>query len=210
APNERSTAQPERDFYIYMLQPFMEPKFKDEEKEDEVFFRLNKKNDEFIKLLRLYGGANVMFNETNTNKKLYKPKVDKYQKDLVKWVKDNFVDAYEVVYKGKTASVLNHGLFLPSNPDTLVDIIDSVSQDLLSQWFEVKYADYPSFKKIEGSFLTKENMHTYVKDALDYLNGNRTRSGEAILDGLILLDSSGNLTTRNSGYARWIIDLLKD
>lgn len=43
APNERSTAQPERDFYIYMLQAFEEPDFKDEQKEDEVFFRLKKK-----------------------------------------------------------------------------------------------------------------------------------------------------------------------
>ena len=48
APNERSTAQPERDFYIYMLQPFEEPKFKDEEKEDEIFFRLVKKDDNFV------------------------------------------------------------------------------------------------------------------------------------------------------------------
>ena len=47
APNERSTAQPERDFYIYMLQPFEEPKFKDEEKPDEVFFRLTKKMTNF-------------------------------------------------------------------------------------------------------------------------------------------------------------------
>ena len=210
APNERSTAQPERDFYIYMLQPFVEPKFKDEEKEDEVFFRLKKKNDDFIKLLRQYGGATVMYGETNTNKRLYKPKMDQYKKDLVKWVKDNFVDAYEVVYRGKAASVLEHGLFLPANPDTLVELIDSVSQDLLSQWFEVKYSDYPSFRKLERSFLTKENMHTYVKDALDYLNGKRTRTGEAVLDGLVLLDNEGNPTTRNSGYARWITDLLRE
>ncbi|NLJ95482.1 MAG: ATP-binding protein, partial [Clostridiaceae bacterium] len=145
APNERSTAQPERDFYIYMLQAFDEPKYKDEEKEDEVFFRLKKKNDEFIKLLRLYGGATEMYNYTTTNKNLYKPKITEYQRKLVKWIKEHFVDAYEVVYKGKSASVLDHGIFLPSNPDTLVDLIDSVSQDLLSQWFEVKYSEYPVF-----------------------------------------------------------------
>lgn len=208
APNERSTAQPERDFYIYMLQAFEEPKFKDEEKEDEVFFRLKKKNDEFIKLLRLYGGATEMFNDTTTNKNLYKPKITEYQRKLVKWIKDHFVDAYEVVYKGKSANVLEHGIFLPSNPDTLVDLIDSVSQDLLSQWFEVKYSEYPSFRKIDRSFLTKANMHTYVNDALDYLNGKRKAQGEAILDGLVLLDKNGNPTTRQSGYAKWVVELL--
>ena len=208
APNERSTAQPERDFYIYMLQAFEEPKFKDEEKEDEVFFRLKKKNDEFIKLLRLYGGATEMYNDTTTNKNLYKPKITEYQRKLVKWIKEHFVDAYEVVYKGKSANVLEHGIFLPSNPDTLVDLIDSVSQDLLSQWFEVKYSEYPSFRKIDRSFLTKANMHTYVNDALDYLNGKRKAQGEAILDGLVLLDKNGNPTTRQSGYAKWVVELL--
>ena len=32
APNERSTAQPARDFYLYFLQPFDAPYFKDEKK----------------------------------------------------------------------------------------------------------------------------------------------------------------------------------
>src|SRR5699024_6534585 len=150
-----------------------------------------------------------MYNYTTTNKNLYKPKITEYQRKLVKWIKEHFVDAYEVVYKGKSASVLDHGIFLPSNADTLVDLIDSVSQDLLSQWFEVKYSDYPVFRKIDRSFLTKGNMHTYVKDALDYLNGNRKAQGEAILDGLILLDQNGKPTTRKSGYANWVVDLLK-
>ena len=39
-------------------------------------------------------------------------------------------------------------------------------------------------------------MHTYVKDALDYLNG-KNKPREAILSGLVLLDSNGNLTVRN-------------
>lgn len=208
APNERSTAQPERDFYIYMLQAFEEPDFKDEQKEDEVFFRLTKKNDTFIELLRLYGGATEMYNDTTTNKQLYKPKMEDYRKKLVKWIKDHFVEAYEIVYRGKTAGVMDHGMFLPSNPDTLVDLVDSVSQDLLSQWFEVKYPDYPAFRKLENAFLTKKNIHTYVKDALDYLGGRKTGQGEAILNGLVLLDQQGNLSTQNSGYATWVTDLL--
>ncbi|WP_254843978.1 DUF6079 family protein [Virgibacillus dokdonensis] len=208
APNERSTAQPERDFYIYMLQAFEEPNFKDEQKEDEVFFRLKKKNDTFVDLLRLYGGATEMYNDTTTNKKLYKPKMEEYKKKLVKWIKENFVDTYEIVYRGKSAGVLEHGMFLPSNPDTLVELVDSVSQDLLSQWFEVKYEEYPSFRKLEHSYLTKKNIATYVKDALDYLNGRKTNQGEAILDGLLLLDQRGNPTTQKSGYAKWVTDLL--
>lgn len=208
APNERSTAQPERDFYIYMLQPFEEPKFKDEQKEDEVFFRFVRKNDDFINLLRLYGGAHEMYNDTTTKRQLYKPKMDEYLKKLVKWLKANFDAAFEIVYRGKKASVLEHGFFLPSNPETLIEVINSVSQDLLSQWFEIKYSDYPTFRKLDKSYLTRANIHTYVKDALDYLNGRKTNQGEAILDGLVLLDQNGNPNPRYSGYAKWVLEAL--
>jgi hypothetical protein len=47
APNDRPTAQPERDFYIYFIQPFEPPRFRDDHKADEVFFRL-KNLDEAI------------------------------------------------------------------------------------------------------------------------------------------------------------------
>ena len=47
APNERSTAQPPRDFYIYFIQPYDAPRFTDEERADEVFVRLAKPSEEF-------------------------------------------------------------------------------------------------------------------------------------------------------------------
>jgi hypothetical protein len=40
APNERSTAVPPRDFYIYFIQPLDHPHFRDEKKPDELFLRL--------------------------------------------------------------------------------------------------------------------------------------------------------------------------
>lgn len=48
APNDRPTAQPPRDFYIYFIQPFDPLRFRDEHLSDEVFFRL-KGLDEDIK-----------------------------------------------------------------------------------------------------------------------------------------------------------------
>lgn len=207
APNERSTAQPERDFYIYMLQAFEEPQFKDEEKPDEVFFRLKNKDDKFVKLLRLYGGANEMYNDTTTNKRLYEPKKNEYRKKLVNWIKDNFVEAYEITYRGNEAKVMDHGLFLPE-VDTIIELIDSVAEIFLSQWFQEKYPKYPSFRKLNEAYLTRHNINTYVNDALDYLNGKTNAQGEAILDGLVLLNAEGTVTTRKSGYAKWVIDLL--
>lgn len=209
APNERSTAQPERDFYIYMLPPFEEPKYTDELKEDEVFFRLKKKDHAFINLLRLYGGACEMYNDTSTNKHLYAPKREQYLKKIIKWLKESFVDAFEIIYRGKHENVLGHGMFLP-HTDTLIDVIDAVSENLLSQWFESKYSEYPSFRKLEQSYITSENISTYVNDALAYLVGKKTNQGKAILDGLILLDENEKLTTAKSGYVKWVLELLNE
>ena len=209
APNERSTAQPERDFYIYMLQPFEPPKFRDEEKPDEVFFRMTKKDDEFVRLLRLYGGAKEMSNDASTTKQLYLNKVSYYLKRLTTWLKDHFVDAFEIQYRGKKGSVFEFGMFLPGNA-TLMELVDTVAEGLLSQWFEEKYSDYPSFRKLERTYLTKDNLATYVSDALSYLNGRKTSQGEAILNGLVLLDQKGEINVRNSGYARWVIEKLEE
>lgn len=210
APNERSTAQPERDFYIYMLQPFEPPKFKDEEKADEVFFRMTKKDDRFVRLLRLYGGAREMSNDAAaTTKRLYTDKSEGYLKNLVAWLKEHFVEAFEIQYRGKKGSVLEFGMFLPGNA-TLIDLINTVAEGLLSQWFEEKYKDYPSFRKLDKAYLTKDNMATYVSDALSYMNGRKTSQGEAILNGLVLLDQKGELNVRGSGYARWVIEKLEE
>lgn len=210
APNERSTAQPERDYYIYMLQAFDVPDYKDEEKEDEVFFKLREKNETLIELLRNYGGAVLMSADTSTNKKLYADKIAMYQRELIKWLKDNIVEAYDVIYKGKKGSVLDHGFFLPESPGTLIEVIDSVAQDFLSNWFETKYPEYPSFSKLDRGLLTKDNLPTYVQDALNYLNGKRTTQGEVLLDGLVLLDDQGNPTTKKTERAQWIVDLLHE
>src|SRR5690606_20962463 len=57
APNDRPTAQPERDFYIYFIQPFNPPRFRDENKPDEVFFRLKGLDEDIKSHLAFYAGA---------------------------------------------------------------------------------------------------------------------------------------------------------
>ncbi|GLW60404.1 hypothetical protein Hthe01_07530 [Hydrogenophilus thermoluteolus] len=57
APNERSTAVPPRDFYLYFIQPFDPSHFNDEKKADEIFFRLKNRDEEFDRKLRFYAAA---------------------------------------------------------------------------------------------------------------------------------------------------------
>jgi hypothetical protein len=57
APNDRPTAQPERDFYIYFIQPFDKPKFSDNNLADEVFFRLKSPDEDYKRYLSQYAAA---------------------------------------------------------------------------------------------------------------------------------------------------------
>ena len=57
APNERSTAVPQRDFYLYFLQPNDPPRFKDDKASDELFFRLKTTDEEFQITLKNYAAA---------------------------------------------------------------------------------------------------------------------------------------------------------
>ncbi|MFO7901457.1 MAG: DUF6079 family protein [Pirellulaceae bacterium] len=60
APNERSTAQPPRDFYLYFVQPFQPPRYTDGKLADEVFFCLKHPDEAFNQAIRLYAGARAM------------------------------------------------------------------------------------------------------------------------------------------------------
>ncbi|WP_315794635.1 DUF6079 family protein [Paenibacillus sp. BIC5C1] len=208
APNERSTAQPERDFYIYMLRPYLKTTFKDEHRADEIFFELNRADGRFEQLLKLYAAADDLKTDaTSATKSLYQRKLDSYFKELSKWLNESFVHSFDITYKGKKQTVLEFGLFLPTN-ETIREIMDIVSEGLLTDWFEEKYEGYPVFRDIKDGYLSKANMETYVKDALQCFVGRETRQGLAILNGLVLLDNMNKVTTKNSGYAKWINSLL--
>ena len=47
-------AVPQRDFYLYFIQPFDPPPFKDEKQGDEVFLRLSGADDSFRTALKHY------------------------------------------------------------------------------------------------------------------------------------------------------------
>lgn len=53
---ERPTAQPPEDFYAYFLPPFSKSVVESEQKEDEVYFRLQP-DDAFVKMIHTYAGA---------------------------------------------------------------------------------------------------------------------------------------------------------
>jgi hypothetical protein len=101
APNERSTAQPPRDFYLYFLQPFEPPVFEDEKLADEVFFKLAHTDKPFLDALRLYAGAREMAASASTGtKKVYEDKASEFLKTLVAWLRQNMMTSVEITHQG--------------------------------------------------------------------------------------------------------------
>ena len=101
APNERSTAVPPRDFYLYFIQPNDPPHYKDEKKADEVFLKLTGSDDDFREPLRNYAAAlDLEATSSGHAKSTYESKASSFLRDLVQWLQKHMLNAFEVHISG--------------------------------------------------------------------------------------------------------------
>lgn len=210
APNERSTAQPERDFYIYFLQAFDVPKFKDDKKPDEVFFVLDTKDQTLFHYLKQYAGAKEMASNTSTaTKNLYEEKANNYIKELTSWFKVNMPMAYKMTYKGITKKLADWSFAAPAQA-SVREIVDTAADDCLTEWFEEKYPDYPVFRTDRTCIKWDVMKTTYIPEVLNTIySPNKTKTAKAVLEGLVLLDGE-RINVQKSGYASWILQMIND
>ena len=205
APNERSTAQPPRDFYLYFLQPFEAPYFKDEKKADEVFFKLKDHDDTFDRTLRLYAGAREQAAAASgSNKKIYEDKAGDHLRALTAWLREHMPTAVEVVHQGRSKTLMEvvRGK-LPPNA-TVRDYVNTAGSALLAPHFADKSPEYPIFKVL----VTRQNRDQSAQEALRWVAGGvKSKQGTAILDALELLDGE-TLKPRDSRYAKCVLDAL--
>ena len=191
APNERSTAQPARDFYVYFIQPYAPPFFTDEAKQDEVFIRLATPDEVFTQALRRYAGAVALEMEsTGQHKTFYAEKRIGYLKEMVDWLKAHMGDAMTVTYKGE-AKPLGSWLASAQGPrGTVKDQVDTIAAWVLAAQFEERYPGYPTF----GMQVTRANLAETVKQALNQIITNRPNAlGGKALAALGLADLQGGL-----------------
>jgi len=205
APNDRSTAQPPRDFYIYFL-PFFESKpFSNENKSDEVFFKLVEPEDKLLENVKLYAGAGEL--ERNTvvgSRQIFRSKADSFSREITKWLYANSTKNYDIIYQGQTKKPITF-LKQSSAELTFQELVDQVSSNCLSTHFEDQAPEYPKFSVT----ITYSNRDQVVKDALRALSTDTmTRMGTAVLDGLELLDGSIIKPTK-SKYSEHVLSLLK-
>lgn len=207
APNERSTAQPPRDFYLYFIQAFEPPAFKDEKKADEAFFRLKNKDEQFDTALKMYAGAREQaLTASGSNKKIYEDKAIEQLKSLTNWLREKMTTAIEVTYQGRSrslAEVIQGKIPLGPKP-SIRDVVNTAASVCLAPNFENKAPDYPIFSIL----VTRENRGQAAQEALRYIAGSvKSKQGAAILDAMELLDGDV-LKPLNSRYAKQILDQL--
>ena len=212
APNERSTAQPERDFYLHFLAPYGEEKTELSQKPDEIFFWMSQRNADFDQAMRRYAGAKEMSAiSSGSNKEQYERKADQARLILNNWLRDNLTRVILIQYKGKQASVPEAltRFHLNMRDLSLRDQVFRLASAFLGEYFIAQYPQYPRFNGFE---FTMDTMPQAAEAAIRAIAGNAaTRPAQIVLDGLNLAHMENGLlefTTENSQYAQYILERL--
>ncbi len=214
APNDRPTAQPERDFYIYFIQPFEPPRFRDDSRTDEVFFRLKGLDDAIKRYLACYAAAQELASSASGGaKSVYLDKAKEALRDMSKWLQDKQMTAFEVTYQGKTKTLqewakgvsMRDKLRLgPDERANFRDIVNVTSGLALGPHFSDLAPEYPTF----SALVTEANRKQLISNALRALaGGTRTKDAIVILDALEMLDGDRIEPTR-SRYAQEVLSRL--
>ena len=213
SPNERSTAVPPRDFYLYFIQPFDPPRYKDEKKADEVFFRLSGMDEAFTKTLNCYAAAlDLASTASGKAKEIYQDKAtgkNGYLRQLVSWLQEHIMNAYEVTHQGKKKTLLDwvKGR-LPGGAggqSNIRDIINTVGSVCLASHFEDRAPEYPHFSRL----VTLDSRPQAAQDALRCIkSGTLTQQAAGVLDALELLDGN-KVDPYRSRYANYILSSVK-
>jgi len=215
APNERSTAVPPRDFYLYFIQPFDPPHFKDEKKPEELFLRLTNTDEEFRTALRSYAAAlDLASTASGHAKSTYESKASNFLRDLVQWLQKNMTTAFEVTYQGRTKSLTEWAKGKSIRELSGIgsherinfrDLVNTIAGVCLSSHFQDVAPEYPFFSVL----ITGANRAQAAQDALRAIAGqNRTKQGTAVLDAMELLDGE-RLDPYRSKYAKHILGVAK-
>ncbi len=215
APNERSTAVPPRDFYLYFIQPFDSPHFKDEKNSDELFLRLTNSDDEFRAVLGNYAASlDLASTSSGHAKSTYESKSSHFLRDLVQWLQKHMADAFEVTYQGRTKSLPEWAKGKSVRELSGIgsherinfrDLVNTIAGICLEAHFQDQAPEHPFFSVL----ITGANRDQAAQDALRAVAGqNRTKQATAVLDALELLDGE-RLDPYKSKYAKHILALLK-
>lgn len=210
APNERSTAQPPRDFYLYFIQPYEPPHYQDDLRPDEVFFQLVGRDEQFEQMLQAFAGAMEMaLISSGEHKQTYQKKASDLIANLQRWLRQRMPQAVTVTHEGtsrRMAEWAREGAPMRSDL-SILELVNGVASACLSSRFEECYGEYPSFRGMREP-ITDANRARMAQEAIRWLAGTRTQAGLAVLEGLGLIQD-GQIRPRAARYALHILSQLE-
>lgn len=207
APNERSTAKPPRDFYLYFLQPFAPPDFTDEEKSDEVFFRLDEPDDAFRSALKRYAGAVAMERDSANaeHQRVYRDKYGQALDEMKTWLRTNMARAMSVTYQGQSMPLGERYATLGLNWGTPHSVIDAIGSAALAGHFEKRYPGYPTFQ-VEVNYGGDGNLAETVRQTIAGITSGRpSQTAKRVLSSLELTDTK-DTPIPGGTYSKWLRD----
>lgn len=186
APNQRSTAQPPREFYLYFIQPFFPPKYEDEQKPDEVFFKLARRDEKFEQALKLYAAASELAHSAGGYRSKYEEKAGSHLKVVLAWLRESLPTVCDVTYQGTSKKLVEWSRAGTTAKGTIREMINGVGSACLGQQFQDRAPEYPKFPAL----IMRDSRRQAATEAVAWLAGNKKGSalGRAMLDGLEMLD----------------------
>lgn len=204
-PGERSTAQPERDFYIHIMPPYANGDVKIDNLPDEVYFFF-RSSDEFKHNLEVYAAANQLADiSEGKDKEAYLNKAKMFSRQLVKYLSSNKNTCFNVTYQSRMRQLIE---VLKGNykPDlTFKDTIDLAASICLDEYFNKKYPEFPVMR----TRVTRKNMAALARDSFDYFAGRKNQQARMMLESFGVLEDD-KIKPENSKYANYYIGLLKN
>ena len=204
-PGERSTAQPERDFYIHIMPPYDNGSAKIQNLDDEIYFYF-KSSEEFKNSLSLYTAAMTLASMSEgSDKESYYNKAKLIEKKLKRELSDNVNTCFDVVYKKEKRQLIEILKGKYNKDNTFNEVIDLAASICFDDMFKEKYPEFPEMKVK----ITRRNMADTVKAGVDHFAGRKTQQSTAFLQSFGLLEGD-TIRPVGSKYASYYIDMLKD
>lgn len=202
-PGERSTAQPERDFYIHIMPPFGDVSADVHNLDDEVYFYF-RGSEEFKEILRLFAAANAQAEiSEGKDKDAYLGKAQMFKKKLIKYLSENKNTCFNVTYKCHMQQLIEVLKGKYNRDMTFKDTIDLASSVCLDDYFGTIYPEFPVMK----TKITKKNQAEAVKAAFDHFAGRKNQLSTQMLESFGILDGD-KIRPEGSKYAAYYINML--
>ena len=204
-PGERSTAQPERDFYIHIMPPYDGEGNAVKNLDDEVYLYF-KSNDEFREIIGLYGAAQSLSQiSEGKDKDAYVNKATLLRKRLIKYLSENKNTCFDVLYKGQKHQMIEVLKGRYNRDMTFKDTIDLAASLCFDDYFCGKYPEFP----VMETKVTRRNMADCARAAFDHFAGRKTQLSAQMLRSFGVLDGD-KIRPENSKYAVYYINLVKN